>query len=226
MNKKYFSLLLSPSKLFQEFKRRKLLSVFRDKNLLLGTGVSLSEYQFGNHNYVGNGVSLESTSLGDHTYINANSTLRYCKIGKFCSIGSNVKAGLGIHPTHMISTHPSFYSKNKDFKTFSDQNYFQEYKTITIGNDVWIGENAIIMGGLTIGDGAIIAAGALVTKDVEPYQVVGGIPAKHMKFRFSQKIIEDILNTRWWDLEEEWFEKNHGILRSNDEFFEYFKIDL
>jgi acetyltransferase-like isoleucine patch superfamily enzyme len=142
--------------------------------------------------------------MGNETQI-LNST-----IGKFCSIGADCKIGLSKHPSEtFVSTHPIFYSKLKQAGvTFADKNYFQEDQSVIIGNDVWIGVNSIITGSLIIGDGAIIAAGAVVTKDVLPYSIVGGIPAKHIKFRFSQIEMEQLLKDKWWLKDEEYLRKN------------------
>lgn len=223
MNKKFFALLLSPTRLYQEIKRMKIVARFKSKKLDIGTGVSMIRCDFGDHVYLGNGVSAETVTFGSHTYVNSNTRIRFAKFGKFCSIGSNVRIGLGLHPSNLISSHPSFYSTNKNFKTFADKNYFREYETVEIGNDVWIGENAIVMGGLEIGDGAIVAAGAIVTKNVKAYEVVGGIPAKTIKFRFSEEEIQKIRSTRWWDKEESWYEENHPLFRNTDKFFDYFE---
>jgi acetyltransferase-like isoleucine patch superfamily enzyme len=121
-------------------------------------------------------------------------------IKKFTSVGSNVVMGLGKHPTNMASTHPAFYSNNKGFPTFADKMYFDEIgDTIVIGNDVWIGYGAIIMSGVSIGDGSIVAAGAIVTKNVIPYSIVGGVPARLLKMRFDEETIEKMLKISWWD---------------------------
>jgi acetyltransferase-like isoleucine patch superfamily enzyme len=209
--------------MYQEIKRKRILSKFKNVQLDIGTGVSLYNCDFGEYVYLGNNVSLESVKIGRHSYVNANTRIRHTSVGKFCCIGANAKIGLGIHPTDLISSHPSFYSTNKNFKTFADRDYYKEYETVDMGNDVWIGENAVIMGGLRIGDGAIIAAGAVVTKNVEPYAIVGGVPAKKIRFRFSDDDIERIRRTGWWDKEEEWFQKNHHLFRNPDKFFEHFE---
>jgi acetyltransferase-like isoleucine patch superfamily enzyme len=95
-----------------------------------------------------------------------------------------VTIGISPHPTYFVSTHPTFYANNKGFETFADKMYFdEEVKTTNIGNDVWIGSKCTIMPGVKIGDGAIVGYGALVTKDVPAYSIVGGIPAKLIKFR-------------------------------------------
>ena len=109
-------------------------------------------------------------------------------IGNYCSIARNVSIGLGLHPLNLFSTSPIFYKRQNALllDLISKDNEFKEYQPITIGNDVWIGANAIIMDGITIGNGAVIAAGAVVTKNVPAYAIMGGVPAKLIKYRFAE----------------------------------------
>lgn len=157
--------------------------------------------RFGKHNRVYERSILIDTTLGSYTYIGSNSIVQHANIGKFCSIGADVKIGVGIHPTQYRSTHPGFYAKDSSYYGFEPEFTLNEpeYKKITIGNDVWIGTNAIILDGVNIADGAIIAAGAVVTKDVPPYGIVGGIPAKIIKYRFSAERICALLKEQWWN---------------------------
>jgi acetyltransferase-like isoleucine patch superfamily enzyme len=109
----------------------------------------------------------------------------------------------------MVTTHPAFFStRGQSTVVFADKNYFVETDRITIGNDVWIGINAIIKDGITIGNGAIVGAGAVVVKDVEPYSIVGGVPAKLIRFRFAKEEINFLEEMRWWDKPEEWIKNN------------------
>ncbi|KGY09701.1 type B chloramphenicol O-acetyltransferase [Vibrio sinaloensis] len=125
-------------------------------------------------------------------------------IGNFCSIGSGavfMMAGNQGHRSDWISTFPFFYQDDENFAAASDG--FVRAGNTVIGNDVWIGSEAMIMAGVTIGDGAIIASRAVVTKDVAPYEVVGSNPAKHIKFRFSPEQIEMLLEMQWWNWSDE-----------------------
>lgn len=129
---------------------------------------------------------LVNVSLGDYSYVGGECHLQNVSIGKFCSIAQGAMIGLGIHPLNLKSTHPAFYSPQSQWKdeiTPANIPDLKEYKHITIGDDVWIGTRAMIMDGVTIGSHAVVAAGAVVTKDVPEYAIVGGVPAKIIKYR-------------------------------------------
>jgi acetyltransferase-like isoleucine patch superfamily enzyme len=160
------------------------------------------------------------SSINSFTYIADNTRISQTAIGKFCCIGQNCIFNLGRHPSRdFVSSHPIFFSTYKQVGiTFADQNYFEEEKPIKIGNDVWTGANVIILGGLTIGDGAIIAAGAVVTKDVPPYAIYGGVPAKLIRYRFDRKKINFLLDFKWWNKDEEWVKANFKQFHSIDKF--------
>ena len=147
---------------------------------------------------------MHQVNVGDYSYIAYNAHLKNTDIGKFCSIGPNCCCGLGMHPTHGISTAPMFYStaKQNGITLRSKDDYIESKHTI-IGNDVFIGANVTILDGVTIGDGAIIGAGAVVSKDIPPYAVAVGSPIHITKYRFSQEQIESLIRIKWWD----WSEK-------------------
>jgi len=190
------------------------------RKVLIGRDSYLTNVTFEKFVSLGTRVQLNNTTVGKHSYISANSLIRNSTIGRFCSIGPYVKIGLGRHPTQdFISTHPVFYSlKKQSGATYSKEQYFAEEATVTIGHDVWIGASAVIMDGVKIGNGAIIAAGAVVTKDVAPYEIVGGVPAKTIRFRFYADEIEKIQASKWWDMDDEWLKKNAAAFRNKADF--------
>lgn len=138
-------------------------------------------------------------------------------IGKFCMIASDVKFIMNgaNHLTDSLSTYP-FSIFGNGWEKAMEGKTFPQKGNITIGNDVWIGYNATIMAGVTIGDGAIIATNATVVKDVEPYSIVGGNPAKEIKKRFSKKTIAKLLELKWWDWDIEKITANLQHLTSNN----------
>lgn len=146
-----------------------------------------------------NSLVLNST-IKTCSYIGKNSMVQNASIGSFCSIANDVFIGLGAHPIAHFSTSPLFYRVANTFNLkLIDEDYeFSEYRPIEIGNDVWIGARAIILDGVKIGDGAIVAANAVVTQDVPPYAIVGGVPAKIIRHRFSPEKIEQLLKLQWW----------------------------
>ena len=185
----------------------------KNKNLYIGYLSNFINCTFGRYNKLYSEVFLNNVNLGDFTYIADGSRLSNTRIGKFCSVGPEVFSGFGIHPnSDFVSTHPAFYSKIMQSQvTFALESHFTENKQINIGNDVWIGARAIIMDGVTVEDGAIVGAGSVVTKNIPPYAVVGGVPARVLRYRFNSDEISFLLNLKWWDKDIEWLLKNQKL---------------
>lgn len=149
---------------------------------------------------------VTNSLIGDYSYISYNCQINNVDIGNYCSIAKGVNIGLGYHPLNFISTSPIFYSiKNPLKRSFVKENKFKDHKKTSVANDVWIGANSIILDGVSIGNGAIIAANSVVNKDVPPYTIVGGVPIKEIRKRFSQEIINSLNESKWWNLPQEFF---------------------
>lgn len=141
-------------------------------------------------------------SIGDYSYIGEECIIERTNIGKFVSIGPQVMCGMGTHPTNFTSTYPGFYSSTSSGAEFFGTNHsIKVHEPVEIGSDVWIGTRAIIKGGIKIGHGSIIAAGAVVTKDVPAYSIVGGVPAKVIRSRFNNDLVKKLLISEWWNID-------------------------
>lgn len=196
------------------------------------SAVSLS-CSFEGKNVIGANTSLMNSSIGLATYISGNCKLNKIKIGRFCSIGQNIVNDIGRHPSSdFVSTHPCFFSPEKQAGfTFSNESLFEEHLYIDsekkfyveIGNDVWIGNNVTLFDGIKIGDGAIIASGAIVTKDVAPYSIVGGIPAKLIRMRFTDEQIINLKNIKWWRKDFKWIKENFTVFSDINKFIHFMK---
>ncbi len=166
----------------------------------------LNSVKFDEYNTIRKYARLRDISLGRFTYVGRESQVYHAQVGAFSCIGPDVIIGPGEHPTkYFVSSHPMFYSTlEQSNPVIVEKNLFEEFATTHIGNDVWIGARAILKTGVRIGDGAIIAAGAVVSKDVEPYSIVGGIPAKHIRYRFSAEQIAILEKVKWWEKDLDW----------------------
>jgi len=159
---------------------------------------------FAGRNVVNGRSRVTDSNVGRFTYFGPECRVLGAAIGSFCSIGPRVSIGLGRHPSRgWFSTAPCFFSAyNQATRTFVDSSRFEEIKPITIGNDVWIGANAIVSDGIRISDGAIIGAGAVITKDVPPYAVCLGLPAKIVRYRYDAQTVTRLINLKWWEWDE------------------------
>ncbi len=146
------------------------------------------------------GSQVVASQFGCHSYCGYDCVFLNTSVGAFCSISDNVVVGGSNHPMHFVSTSPVFLSHRDSVKAkFSNFDYLDLPRT-HIGNDVWVGHSARICAGVNIGHGAVVAMGSVVTKDVPPYSIVGGNPARVLRMRFSDDIINKLLATSWWDL--------------------------
>lgn len=171
---------------------------------------------------------LLSCSIGYGSYVTDESRLENCRIGKYTSIGHRVRSVRGQHPSkNWVSTCPSFFSPyTATGLSYVDEQRYPEYKwideekriAIDIGNDVWIADDVTLLEGIRIGDGAIIATGAVVTTDVPAYAVYGGVPAKLIRYRFSEEQIAFLQSFQWWNRDKEWISAHAEDFREVDNF--------
>ena len=143
-------------------------------------------------------VEFRDSSLGQYSYISSSSVVNKTEIGKFSSIAPGCYIGLWEHNT-ATTTHSFYLYETSGGFCKGYKNYDKDHIVTNIGNDVWVGANVTILKGVSIGNGAIIGAGSVVTKDVEPFSIVVGTPAKHIKYRFSKHDVEFLINEKWWD---------------------------
>ena len=164
------------------------------------------------------GSTILNSSFGCHTYCGYDCKIYYAKIGRFTSIGDNVCIGLQNHRMDLISTSPCFIS-HKDSVRFKISNKeLDEPQQTIIGNDVWIGDRAIIKAGIELGDGCIVGMGSVVTKNVPPYSIVAGNPAKIIRYRFDRETINKLLEYKWWDLSDKELKALQGFNANQEEF--------
>jgi len=164
----------------------RILSPYVSPRAKLGRNCSVARNVFVSH----------LVEMGEESYINSGSVVLSGSIGRYCSIGYHCQIGLPEHSLDGLSTSPRVYNDPKINTARKKHGEFANPPQI--GNDVWIGSLAVVLQGVTIGDGAVVAAGAVVTKDVPPYAIVAGVPARILRKRFSDQVIEHILNDPWW----------------------------
>jgi acetyltransferase-like isoleucine patch superfamily enzyme len=194
-------------KVFSVYGRR---SAFDKKYVSLGAQVSNRAHIDINSTIEKNvalfdGATLINSSVGAFSYAQSNSIIVNASIGKFCSIASDVKIGMAEHPLIWVSTSPVFYDMSQPLPMAltEEKNHFGQQIQTSIGSDVWIGQGAIVKSGVSISVGSVIGAGSVVTKDIAPYTIVAGNPARPIRQRFSQEISDALSTSRWWDLDSE-----------------------
>ncbi|MEZ9006737.1 CatB-related O-acetyltransferase [Vibrio sp. 10N.247.311.59] len=199
-------------KLIRKILSAKRILTERKKNVVIRFGSSFNKKTFfEGHNSIKAGSSVSNSYIGRGTYIGSNCILKNVKIGRFCSIASNVSVLSNDHPVKgYVSTHPAFHKIDDELmcllqlnfkvdKPFKPEFITESNHNVNIGSDVWVGEGVRILPGVNIGNGAIIAARALVTKDVDNYAIVGGIPAKLIRYRFNKNEVDSLMNINWWN---------------------------
>lgn len=180
--------------------------------------------RFGRNARVERMCALHGAALGDYSYVGDGTRILFAEIGRFCSVSGSVLIGLGRHPADMVSTSPAFYTNRNAVRThwLEREPGFEEHGRITIGSDVWIGARAIVRDGVTVGHGAVIGAGAVVTKDVPPYAVVAGVPAREIRKRFDDDTVARLLALKWWDWPDDKIKRNATLFADAKAFLANF----
>lgn len=165
-------------------------------------------------------VKINNCKIGKYSRLDSGCHATNLEMGNFSMVGPDTIINLGRHPLNYITPHAIFYMhgnwgwRDEWVKPLVPK--FNFMPSVKIGNDVWIGSRVTIMGGVTIGDGAVIATGAVVTKDIPPFAIAGGVPAKVIKYKFPQEIIERLLEIKWWNLPDEEITKHIDLFHTPD----------
>lgn len=173
-----------------------------DKEPYLHPGASVRNSQLGHFVEIGEGTHILESSLGDYSYTARYADIAYSVLGKFVNVAAFTRLNPGEHPYHRASLHHVMYRSSYFWPDEPDETAVFDWRRsrpVKVGHDTWIGHGAVIMKGVTVGNGAIIAAKAVVTKDVPPYGVVAGTPAKLIKWRHPRDIADRLQTLAWWD---------------------------
>ena len=211
-------------------KPRHEINAPRDGSPRVHSSAVLRDCELGQFTDVAERVLMADSVLGDYSYVERHSEIIYAQIGKFCAIASDVRINALNHPMNRVSQHKITYRPNEYFlyaKVDKDFREARKTSVVDIGHDVWIGHGAIILPGIKIGHGAVIGAGAVITKDVEAYAVMAGVPAKRIKWRFKKSIRAALIALAWWDWPHDQLAKAVGDMRtlSVDEFIAKWAIN-
>lgn len=170
---------------------------------------------------IGPGSSISESTFGDYSYTAGDVSIIYSDVGKFCSIASHVRINPGNHPMHRVTQHHLTYRRVSYRLAETDDADFFDWRRahrVTIGHDVWIGHGAIILPGISVGIGAVVAAGAVVSRDVPPYTIVGGVPARPIRERFPRDIARRLQKIAWWDWSRAMLEERFAEFNDLDQF--------
>ena len=188
---------------------------------LIHPTASVEGCKLGRYTEVAERCRLVETALGDYSYIMQDGSAWCARVGKFANIASNVRLNAPNHPTWRPTLHHFTYRSGDYWDDVSTDEAFFDWRrmhTVRVGHDVWIGHGATVLPGVTVGDGAVIGAGAVVTRDVDPYTIVGGVPARKIRDRFDGNMAERLQGLAWWD----W---DHAKLRNALDDFRSLSID-
>ena len=204
-----------PGKNFKGYKGSILKDSRAGNNCSLGDFSRVYESDLQDRVKVDRNNFILKTQIGAYTYTGQFTVIMHANIGKFCSISWGVTIGAGEHDYTKVTTHDFLYNSDYDLNDRSVA-YDRFEKHLTIGNDVWIGANVTVVRGVHVANGAVIGANSVVTKDVPPYAIVAGCPAKIIKYRFSEDIIKRLENVAWWDLSSEAIKRQYEVFASEN----------
>ncbi|RCW51717.1 hypothetical protein DFP97_10157 [Paenibacillus prosopidis] len=182
---------------------------------------ALHKCYIGEWTEIGARTRMNEVTFGDYSYCTDEVQINYAEIGKFCSIASHVCINPGNHPMWRVTQHHATYRRAAYQLAETDDMEFFEWRRsrkVTIGHDVWIGHGVTVMPGVTIGTGAVVGSGAVVTKDLEPYTIAAGVPAKQIKERFSRQVSRKLLEIAWWDWPRDMLEDKFDELNDVEKF--------
>ncbi|WP_319002180.1 CatB-related O-acetyltransferase [Pseudomonas chlororaphis] len=180
-----------------------MIEYFFSRVLKKARGKAVIDSSIPSTSKVESGSTVLGTTFGAYSFCGYDCTFIKCEVGRFCSIASKVVVGGARHPMEYVSTSPVFLSHKESIKTkFSRHEYHWQPRTV-IGHDVWIGEGVYVKGGVTIGVGAVVGMGSVVTKDIPPYAIYAGNPARLIRYRFSEAVVAALLKSQWWEYSDE-----------------------
>lgn len=195
----------------------KILDSTLSDNCIVGDFSRVTSSYMGTFSKLDRNNLLYYSEINNYSYTGQFTIIQHTKIGKFCSISWGVTIGPGEHDYKRISSHDFVYNDHYGIKPKNLDEPFNRYKkNLVIGNDVWIGANSTILRGVTIGNGAVIGANAIVNKDIPPYAIAVGNPAKIINYRFSDNIIQKLEETKWWNFSHKKLQKHFFDLSSKD----------
>lgn len=183
-------------------------------------GAGVRNSKIGYDSKIEAGSIFLNSSMGRHSFCGYDCFINNAEIGSFVSIADRVYIGRGIHPVSWASTSPVFYNNKDSVKTKFSKHNREEHPKTYIGNDVWIGDGVYIKPGVKIGDGAVIGMGSIVTKDVPPYKIVAGNPAKIIRDRFSEEVTDRFIKAKWWNLSDDSLKRIAANVQNPEDFLD------
>jgi phosphonate metabolism protein (transferase hexapeptide repeat family) len=187
----------------------------------------VSKCEIGAFTAIGPNCGMRESSMGDYSYLAGDVSIVWTDIGKFCSIASHTRMNPGNHPTWRVTTsHSTYRRKQYGFDDVDDEDFFVWRKAhrCFVGHDVWMGHGTILTAGCKVGIGACTGAGTVVTKDIPPYAIVGGVPGKIIKYRFDQKTIEKLMRIAYWEWDHDTVKQRFKDLFNVNEFIEKYEV--